>query len=224
MRKTLTVATMLLCVANPSRALELQGQHFGDDEIFSAVVKVFQKPPQHRFNPSAKSDPKPLLVLGPALKFEKKVNSKSFTHLTQQELVAQQQAVFLLVTKAHPDPERNVLYVYYDIPSNASWGILKVAPKDGKLVAEIHDSFRSSSCSPKGRLPRASLQTGTWALSTSPNPISVSHPLRRRFLMPTRTRSPNGSSPVQRSPCWCYLRTGLKWWSSARSSTRKMYE
>lgn len=139
------MAAMLLWAANPVRALELQNQNFSDDEIFSAVVNRFKKPLLHRFNPAAAGERKPLLVLGPALKFGKKVQSQTFTHLTQQELVAQQQAVFILVEKAYPDPERTELYVEYDIPSNASFGVLKVYPKDGVLVTETLDSYRSSS-------------------------------------------------------------------------------
>jgi hypothetical protein len=139
------MAAMLLCAASPVWALELQNQNFSDDEIFSAVVTRFKKPLQHRFNPADASERKPLLVLGSALKFGKKIQSQTFTHLTQEELVVQQQAVFVLVENASPDPERTALYVNYDIPSNASFGVLKVYPKDGVLVAESHDSFRSSS-------------------------------------------------------------------------------
>ncbi|MDW5445181.1 hypothetical protein [Polaromonas sp. SM01] len=142
-----SIAAMLLCLgaANHVWALELQHQHFSDDEIFSAVINRFKKPLLHRFNAAATGERQPLLVLGPALKFSTKIKSTSFTHLTQQELVEQQQAVFILVTKAYPDPERNALYVDYDIPSNASFGVLKVYPKDGGLVTEVVDSFRSSS-------------------------------------------------------------------------------
>jgi hypothetical protein len=139
------VAALLLYAASPVWALELQNQNFSDDEIFSAVVNRFKKPLQHRFNPGAEGERKPLLVLGPALKFGKKIQSQTFTHLTQQELVAQQQAVFILIENSGPDAERNALYVKYDIPSNASFGVLKVYPKDGVLVAESHDSYRSSS-------------------------------------------------------------------------------
>ena len=136
---------MLLWATSPVWALELQQQKFSDDEIFSAVVSKFQKSLQYRFNTATTDARKPLLVFGPALKFGKKVQSESFTHLTQQELVAQQQAVFLLIPNAYPDPGRNVLYVEYDIPSNASYGLLKVFPKDGVLVVEVEDSYRSSS-------------------------------------------------------------------------------
>lgn len=139
------LAALLLCAANPVWALELQNKNFSDDEIFSAVVNRFKKPLQHRFNPASTDERKPLLVLGPALKFGKKMQSQSFIHLTQQELVEQQQAVFILVEKARPNPERTELYVDYDIPSNASFGVLKVYPKDGVLVVESLDSFRSSS-------------------------------------------------------------------------------
>ncbi|WP_411884745.1 hypothetical protein [Polaromonas sp. YR568] len=141
----LFMAAMLLCAARPAWSLELQNQNFSDDEIFSAVVNRFKKPLQHRFNPAATGERKPLLVLGSALKFGKKMQSQSFTHLTQQELVADQQAVFILIENARPDPEHSALYVDYDIPSNASFGVLKVYPKEGVLVAESHDSFRSSS-------------------------------------------------------------------------------
>lgn len=139
------IAAMLICAASPVGALELQNQNFSDDEIFSAVVNRFKKPLLHRFNPAATQERKPLLVLGPALKFGAKIKSQTFTHLTQQELVAEQQAVFILVENARPDPDRSALYVNYDIPSNASFGVLKVYPKEGALVAETHDSFRSSS-------------------------------------------------------------------------------
>jgi hypothetical protein len=139
------ITAMLLCAASSVWALELQHQKFSDDEIFSAVVNKFKKPLLHRFNPAAAGDQKPLLVLGPALKFGKKIKSQSFTHLTQQELVAQQEAVFILITNAYPDVERNALYVEYDIPSNASFGVLRVYPQDGVLVAEVKDGFRSSS-------------------------------------------------------------------------------
>jgi len=142
-----SIAAVLLCLsaASPAGALELQQQNFSDDQIFSAVVNHFKKPLLHRFNPAATGDRQPLLVLGPALKFGKKIKSASFTHLTQQELVEQQQAVFLLVTKAYPDPDRNELYVEYDIPSNASYGVLKVYPEKGELVTKNFDSYRSSS-------------------------------------------------------------------------------
>ncbi|MEO7887054.1 MAG: hypothetical protein ABIR76_09955 [Polaromonas sp.] len=139
------ITVMLLSAASPVWALELQDQNFSDDEIFSAVVNRFKKPLLHRFNPAATGERKPLLVLGPALKFGAKIKSTSFTHLTQQELVEQQQAVFILVEKARPNPERTELYVDYDIPSNASFGVLKIYPKDGVLVVESLDSFRSSS-------------------------------------------------------------------------------
>jgi hypothetical protein len=139
------IAAMLLYAASPAWSLELQNQNFSDDEIFSAVVNRFKKPLLHRFNPAAASERQPLLVLGTALKFGKKIQSRSFTHLTQQELVADQQAVFILIENARPDPEHSALYVDYDIPSNASFGVLKVYPKEGVLVAESHDSFRSSS-------------------------------------------------------------------------------
>ncbi len=139
------LAAMLVWAAHPVSALELQQQNFSDDQIFSAVVETFKKPLMHRFDPAASDDRKPVLVLGPALKFGKKIRSQSFVHLTQQELVAQQQAVFILVNKAYPDLERSALYVEYDIPSNASFGVLKLTPQNGQLVAEVVDSYRSSS-------------------------------------------------------------------------------
>jgi hypothetical protein len=156
----LFIAAMLICAASPVGALELQNQNFSDDEIFSAVVDRFKKPLQHRFNPAATEERKPLLVLGPALKFGKKIQSPSFTHLTQQELVAQQQAVFILVDNARPDPERSALYVNYDIPSNASFGVLKVYPKDGALVAESHDSYQ-------GPGPPTASSTRVWPAGTT---------------------------------------------------------
>ena len=107
------IAAMLLCLfaSSPVWALELQNQNFSDDEIFSAVVNRFKKSLQHRFNPAATGERKPLLVLGPALKFGKKMQSQTFTHLTQEELVAEQQAVFILIENSGPDAERTTLYV-----------------------------------------------------------------------------------------------------------------
>lgn len=139
------IAVMLLCAASPAWALELQHQKFSDDEILSAVVGKFKKSLLHRFNAADKKERKPLLVLGPALKFSAKVQSRSFVHLTQQELVSQQQAVFILINRMYPDAERNALYVVYDIPSNASYGMLRVYPENGVLVVEEKDTFRSSS-------------------------------------------------------------------------------
>ena len=139
------LVAMLLCAASPVWSLELQQQNFSDDEIFSAVVVRFKKPLSHRFNSAATGERKPLLVLGSAIKFSAKIKTESFTHLTQEELVAQQQAVFILITNAGRDAEQNALYVDYDIPSNASFGVLKVYPENGVLVAKTHESFRSSS-------------------------------------------------------------------------------
>lgn len=140
----LCIAAALQCVAGTVGALELQQQKFSDDEVFTAVVNTFKKSLLHRFNAAA-GERKPLLVLGPALKFGAKIQSQSFTHITREELVAQQEAVFILVERAYPDPERSALYVHYDIPSNASFGVMKVSPKDGVLVTEVTDSYRSSS-------------------------------------------------------------------------------
>lgn len=139
------IAVTLLCAAGPVWALELLNQKFSDDEILSAVVGKFRKTLLHRFNSADKGERKPLLVLGSALKFSAKVRSQSFTHLTQQELVSQQQAVFILITHMYPDADRSALYVAYDIPSNASYGVLRVYPENGVLVVEEKDSFRSSS-------------------------------------------------------------------------------
>ncbi|MDR7306367.1 hypothetical protein [Rhodoferax saidenbachensis] len=139
------IAAMLLYAASPVWALELQHQRFSDDEIFSAVVNKFKKTLLHRFNSAATGERKPLLVLGSKLTFSTKIKSPSFVHLTQQELVAQQQAVFILITNTGLDAERNALYVEYDIPSNASFGVLRVYPENGVLVAESKDSYRSSS-------------------------------------------------------------------------------
>jgi hypothetical protein len=139
------ISALLLCAVNSVWALELQQQNFSDDEIFSAVVNFFRIPLIHRFTPGASGNLQPLLVLGPEMKFGKKISSQSFIHLTLQELVDRQEAVFILINKAHPDADRTSLYVYYDIPSNASFGILKVHPKKGLLIAETYDSYRSSS-------------------------------------------------------------------------------
>lgn len=134
-----------LFATSAAYALELQQQSFSDDEIFTAVVERFKRPLMYRFNPRASGERKPVLVLGPALKYGREVESKSFVHLSRQDLVAQQLAVFILVKKSHPDLKSEVLYVHYEIPSNASFGVLKVFPKDGALVAEEVESFRSSS-------------------------------------------------------------------------------
>lgn len=88
------IATLLLGASGHACALTLQNQEFSDAAIFTAVVNHFKKPLMHRFNPDAAGEHKPLLVLGPELKFGKKIMAPSFKHLTRQELVEQQQAVF----------------------------------------------------------------------------------------------------------------------------------
>lgn len=145
MKPAQLTAALLLCASSPLWALELQKETFTDDQIFSTVVSKFEKALGHRFSAPGTADAKPLLVLGPELKFGTKMMSKSFIHLTQQELVAQQQAVFIRINKAYPDPEHNAVFVHYDIPSNASFGTLKIYPKEGVLVTETIDSYRSSS-------------------------------------------------------------------------------
>jgi hypothetical protein len=139
------IAFLLLSLPHAAWSVTLDGQDFSDDEIFTAVVQRFKKSLSHRFNPADTSDKKPHLIFGPKVKVGKKLQSQSFVHITQQELVEQQLAVFLLITEASLDPTRKSLYVSYDIPSNASFGVLKLFVKEGALAVESAQAMRSSS-------------------------------------------------------------------------------
>lgn len=78
------------------------------------------------------------LPLGPRLQ-----NTATWRVLTQEQLVAEQRAVFIIVTQLGaqgPD-----ILIDYEIPTNASSGTLRVKDQDGKLVFETIDSYRSGS-------------------------------------------------------------------------------
>jgi len=78
------------------------------------------------------------LQLGPRLR-----STATWRVLTQEQLVTEQRAVFIIVTQLGaqgPD-----ILIDYEIPTNASSGTLRVKDQDGKLVLETKDSYRSSS-------------------------------------------------------------------------------
>ena len=63
--------------------------------------------------------------------------------LTQEQLVAEQRANFLIITQLGSDGRD--MMVEYDTPRNASYGVLRIQAVDGKLVFKTEDSYRSSS-------------------------------------------------------------------------------
>lgn len=63
--------------------------------------------------------------------------------LTQEQLVAEQRANFLIISQLGSQG-RDMLVDYYT-PRNASYGVLRIQAADGKLVFKAEDSYRSSS-------------------------------------------------------------------------------
>lgn len=63
--------------------------------------------------------------------------------LTQEQLVAEQRANFLIIAQLGSDGRD--MMVEYDTPRNASYGVLRIQAVDGKLVFKTEDSYRSSS-------------------------------------------------------------------------------
>lgn len=114
-------------------------------DLFDALVQRFSRV---LLASPTRSSPAPdsavVLLEGKAKPFEAQLqNTATWRVLTQSQLVAEQRAVFIIVTqlgKQGPD-----MMVDYEIPTNASSGTLRIQDQDGKLVFKSEESFRSSS-------------------------------------------------------------------------------
>ncbi|HSD37447.1 MAG TPA: hypothetical protein VLC92_08045 [Rhodocyclaceae bacterium] len=114
-------------------------------ELFEALVQRFSgvllASPTRR---SPAPETAAVLLEGKALPLGPRLQSTAtWRVLTQEQLVAEQRAVFIIVTQLGaqgPD-----MLIDYEIPTNASSGTLRAKDQDGKLVFEVEDSYRSSS-------------------------------------------------------------------------------
>ncbi|GLS93326.1 hypothetical protein GCM10007918_06170 [Piscinibacter gummiphilus] len=114
-------------------------------ELFEALVQRFSRV---LLASPTRSSPAPetavVLLEGKALPLGPRLlSTATWRVLTQEQLVAEQRAVFIIVTQLGaqgPD-----ILIDYEIPANASSGTLRVKDQDGKLVFETKDSYRSSS-------------------------------------------------------------------------------
>ena len=116
-------------------------------ELFEALVQRFS--PVLLASPT-RSSPAPetavvllegkALPLGPQL-----LSTATWRVLTQEQLVAEQRAVFIIITQlGRQGPD---ILIDYEIPTNASSGTVRVQDQDGKLVFKSENSYRSSSTS-----------------------------------------------------------------------------
>ncbi|MEC5387463.1 hypothetical protein VVD49_17160 [Uliginosibacterium sp. H3] len=114
-------------------------------ELFEALVQRFSGV---LLASPTRSSPAPdtavVLLEGKALPLGSRLQSTtSLRVLTQEQLVAEQRAVFIIVTQVGaqgPD-----ILIDYEIPTNASSGTLRVQDQDEKLVFKSEDSYRSGS-------------------------------------------------------------------------------
>jgi hypothetical protein len=114
-------------------------------ELFEALVQRFSRV---LLAGPTRSSPAPetavVLLEGKALSLGSRLQSTAtWRVLTQEQLVAEQRAVFIIVTQLGaqgPD-----MLIDYEIPTNASSGTLRVQDQDEKLVFKAEDSYRSSS-------------------------------------------------------------------------------
>ena len=114
-------------------------------ELFEALVQRFSRV---LLASPTRSSPAPetavILLEGKALPLGPRLlSTPNWRVLTQEQLVAEQRAVFIIVTQLGaqgPD-----ILIDYEIPTNASSGTLRVKDQDGTLVFETIDSYRSSS-------------------------------------------------------------------------------
>ena len=131
------------CFALPVQARDASS--YKAQELFDALVERFSRV---LLASPTRSSPAPdtavvvlegkAVPLGAALR-----NTPRWRVLKQDQLVAEQRAVFIIVTqlgKQGPD-----MLVDYEIPSNASSGTLRIQEQEGKLVFTTEDSYRSSS-------------------------------------------------------------------------------
>jgi len=135
--------TVCCCLALPVQARDASS--YKAQELFDALVERFSRV---LLASPTRSSPAPetavvllegkAVPLGAALR-----NTPRWRVLTQEQLVAEQRAVFVIVTQL--GRQGRDMLVDYEIPSNASSGTLRIQEQEGKLVFSTEDSYRSSS-------------------------------------------------------------------------------
>ena len=114
-------------------------------ELVGALVQRFSRVLQAS---PTRSSPAPatavVLLEGKALHLAPGLqDTTTWRVLTREQLVAEQRAVFIIVTQL--GKQGGDMMVDYEIPANASSGTLRIQDQDGKLVFKSEESFRSSS-------------------------------------------------------------------------------
>ena len=131
------------CLASPVQARD--ASDYKAQELFDALVQRFSRV---LLASPTRSSPAPETAvvllegkaqpLGVAL-----LDTPRWRVLTQNQLVAEQRAVFIIVTQL--GKQGTDMLVDYEIPTNASSGTLRIQDQDGKLVFKSEESWRSSS-------------------------------------------------------------------------------
>lgn len=146
-RRTIVIATLgfaVLCFGAAPVCARDASDH-STQELVDALVQRFSKvllASPTRSSPSP--DTAVVLLEGKAMPLASQLrNAAKWRVLTQDQLVAEQRAVFIIISQLGmqgPD-----MLVDYEIPSNASFGTLRILGKDDKLVFKSEESYRSSS-------------------------------------------------------------------------------
>ena len=131
------------CLASPVPARD--ASDYKAQELFDALVQRFSRV---LLASPTRSSPAPetavVLLEGKALPLGAALlDTPRWRVLTQTQLVAEQRAVFIIVTQL--GKQGADMMVDYEIPANASSGTLRIQDQDGKLVFKSEESFRSSS-------------------------------------------------------------------------------
>lgn len=131
------------CLASPVQARD--ASDYKAQELFDALVQRFSRV---LLASPTRSSPAPetavVLLEGKALPLGAALlDTPRWRVLTQSQLVAEQRAVFIIVTQL--GKQGADMMVDYEIPANASSGTLRIQDQDGKLVFKSEESWRSSS-------------------------------------------------------------------------------
>lgn len=146
-RRTVFTATLALVVfcfsAAPVQARD--ASEYSTQELVEALVQRFSRV---LLASPTRSSPAPdtavVLLDGKAVPLASRLkNTPKWRVLAQEQLVAEQRAVFIIVTQL--GKQGADMMVDYEIPTNASSGTLRIQDQDGKLVFKSEESFRSSS-------------------------------------------------------------------------------
>jgi hypothetical protein len=144
--------TLALCAwaqsAGPTPTVASSASRASLAELLAAVVQRFEKPLKFKFDapdnlPAAQRMPVVILTGKAAELYDPSIKSKLFQLMTEPAVVALQLASFVLVTQVGAVGDDILLD--YEIPSNASYGVMRIAASAGFLSVDITDSYRSSS-------------------------------------------------------------------------------